>query len=344
MTDIWYCTREEVKSALDIKESARNTAQIDYAISSGARAIEDFLHRKFYPLVATRYFDFPSLFQLSSYRLWLDEQELISLTSITAGGTAISTSNCLLEPINSGPPYNRVEINLGTSSAFGVGSTQQRNLALTGVWGYNLDEDSAGSLGEALDGSETAIDVLDSSILGVGSIFRVDSERMVVTNKSWLDSTQNLQTPLTALANNETVAVTDGTKFYAGEVILLDSERMFIVDVAGNNLSVKRAWDGTILATHTGSDIYAPRTLTVTRGALGTTAATHADAAPVYKHKPPALVKKLNIAEALVAYQEENAGYAKSTSNNTPVGGIGIEGTREQVYNTYGRKARMASV
>jgi len=37
---IWYATREQVKAALDAAETARNDAQVDRAIESGARSIE----------------------------------------------------------------------------------------------------------------------------------------------------------------------------------------------------------------------------------------------------------------------------------------------------------------
>ena len=47
---------------------------------------------------------------------------------------------------------------------------------------------------------------------------------------------------------------------------------MLITDIAGNNLIVKRQKSGSTLAAHTGSTIYAPRQVTITRGDLGTTA------------------------------------------------------------------------
>ena len=90
-----------------------------------------------------------------------------------------------------------------------------------------------------------------------------------------LDSTYNVQSDMTAQQNNVTISAS-GSGFNVGEVILVDSERMLIVDIAGNYLTVKRAWDGSVLAIHsTGADIYTLRLLTVTRGALGTTAGTH---------------------------------------------------------------------
>jgi hypothetical protein len=334
MSDVWYCTREDVKSALDNQSTARNDAVVDRAISSAARAIEGLTHRKFYPLTATRFFSDP-IRSGNSWRLWLDDNELISVSSLSSGGITISSSDYFIEPSSSGPPYTSIELDLAASSSFGGGNTWQRDVSVSGVFGYANDEVTAGTLSEALDNSETQIDTSNSNLLGVGSIFRVDDERFIVTDKQWLDTTQNLQTPLTAANSNVTVAVSTGSAFNIGEVILLDSERMLIVDVAGNNLTVKRAWDGSVLATHTGSDIYAPRTFVVERGALGTTAATHSTSTAVNRHLVPGLVRQLAIAEAI---------YNMQLFKDLDSGEKTLESLRKQVYNLYGRKARMATV
>jgi hypothetical protein len=124
----------------------------------------------------------------------------------------------------------------------------------------------------------------------------------------------------------------------------LDSERMLIVDIAGNNLTVKRAWDGTVLAAHTGSSIYAPRTLTVTRGALGTTAAIHTTAAAITCHVVPGLVRELCIAEATNLLLQGASGYARTIGAGDYTkesSGTGLANLRDQVYAAYGRKSRI---
>jgi hypothetical protein len=344
---VWYCTREDVKSALDFKETARNDGQVDRAIEAGSRAVEGLLHRKFYPQVATRYFDWPNQQYARPWRLWLDADELISVTSLVVGGTTIAASDYFLEPANSGPPFTHVEIKLGSSAAFSSGSTHQRAIAIAGVFGESADEEPAGALAEALDGSETGVDVTDSASIGVGSIIKVDSERMLVTEKSMLDTGQNLGTPLIASAANTTVAVSNGAAFTIGEVLLLDSERMLVVDIAGNNLTVKRAWDGAVLATHAASDIYAPRTLTVTRGALGTTAASHLTATSSTRHVVPGLVRELATAEAINFLLQRSAGYARvvgAGENQRESSGRGLRDVRADACARYGRRARSRAV
>jgi len=344
---IWLCTREDVASATDIKDSARNSAQIDRAIESASRSVEGLLHRKFHPQVATRYKDWPNYQRSRPWRLWLDQDELISVISLVAGGISIAASDYFLEPANSGPPFTRIEINLAGSAAFSSGQTHQRAIAITGVFGHSADEEPAGALAEALDAVETAVDVTDSAAVGVGSIVKVDSERMLVTEKSMLDTGQNCSALTASVADVSITGVSAGT-IVSGETVLVDSERMLVVDVAGTTLTVRRAWDGSVLAAHSGgADIYAPRTLTVVRGALGTTAATHSLAAAVTRHVVPGLVRELCTAEALNTLQQERSGYARVVGEGETaieVRGQGLSQIRSDALAAYGRRARSRAV
>lgn len=346
MDVVSYCSREDVKASLDVKESARANAQIDRLIKASSRAIEGLTHRFFYPWTGTKYFDWPNDQYAKTGRLWLNQHELVSASSVTTSGTVISSADYFLEPVNSGPPYSHLDLDLGSSASFDSGDTAQRSIAITGVF-YQLDETTAGALAEALDSSETAIDVTDSAAIGVGHIIRVDTERMIVRGKSMLTTAQTLQTPVTASNADVIMAVTTGSAYNVDEIILLDSERMLIVDIAGNNLIVKRAWDGSVLASHTGSTIYALRTLNVIRGALGTTAASHDTASVINKHLPPPLVEQLAIAETLTALQQEGSAYARvvgSGDNQREASGKGLADLRDQVYTRYGRKVRMRAI
>ncbi|MEU6397874.1 hypothetical protein ABZ867_12940 [Streptomyces cinnamoneus] len=349
---IWYATREDVMRAVDSKETARNAGQIDRSLEAASRSIEGLCHRIFYPHVATKSFDWPNSQHAAPWRLWLDANELISVSAVSSGGTTISTADVLLEPNEYGPPYNRLELNLSTNASFGGGDTHQRDITITGLYGYRNDETPVGISAEALDASETGLDVdgPTSATVGVGSLLRIDDERMTVTGRSMLDTGQNLGADLDAKASTVTVTVASAAGFAVDETILIDAERMLIVDIAANNLIVKRGWNGSVLAAHTtGADIYAPRTLTVTRAALGTTAAAHNTASAVYRWDPPSLIQTLAVAEVLNLLGLEQAGYAVALK----AGEAGSERTRDvrgiaalrtQVYNSYGRMARLRGV
>jgi hypothetical protein len=349
--NVWTCTREDIKSALDVQETAYANTRIDRAIGAGSRSVEGQMQRLFYPVTGTRKFDWPQLPTSGAYpwRVWLDQNELITLTTLTSGGTVIPAAGYLLEPVNDGPPYTHIDINLGSASSFSAGPTWQQSLVATGVFGYRADTTPGGTLAAIVSSaSATTITLSDSASVGVGSILLVDSERMLVTSKSMVTTALTLQTDMAASAAGNIVATTNGASFVVGEVLLLDAERMLIQDIAGNNLIVKRAWDGSTLAAHTGAVvIYAARTATVTRGALGTTAATHANGAPIAVHQVPDLIRTLTIAEALCDLLGEEAGWARmvgSGDNARPAPGGGIRDLRAQAASRYARQARQRAV
>lgn len=344
---IWYCTREDVASAADIKASANQDAAIDSAIESASRAVEGKLHRRFYPELTTRYFDWPNMASgyNGSFRLWLDENEVISVSSMTSGGVAVSPSNFFLEPANDGPPFDRIELNRSIAS-WRSGYTNQRSIAVTGLFGFDDVNKTAGTCTEALDASETQVDYSGSPLIGVGSVIRIDAERMVVVAKDWASTGQTVST-LQEESDDATFTVSSGAAFFTGETILIDGERMLITDIAGNSLTVQRAVDGSGLVSHTAGTIYARRSLTVERGALGTTPATHVTSAPITVLSFPGLVRELCIAYALNNLSQRSSSYARvvgSGDNQRESAGRGVRSIEQDAYQAYGRKARMRSV
>jgi hypothetical protein len=346
---VWYATREEIKAELDVKETSRSNARIDRALEDASRRVDGLLHRTFAPVAATRYFDWPNFQYAYPWRIWLDQWQLAAVPStVTSGGVEIPLSACNFEPVNSGPPYTYLELRRDLPYSFGVGSTPQRDVAITGLWGYTNTEATAGALVEALDATETGIDVdgPTSAAVGVGSIIRIDSERMIVTDRQQLATGQTLGTGgLTNQNNATTVTVPSGPAFAAGESILIDAERMLVEDIAGNNLIVRRAWDGSTIAAHTaGATIYAPRTLVVTRGALGTTPDVHSNTATVYRWVAPGGIRQLCLAETVTDLLQGRSGYAAiagTGDNQREVSGKGLGDLRDSAVQAYGRKSRI---
>lgn len=265
---------------------------------------------------------------------------------VKTGTDVITASNIFWGNPRYNPPFTYFELNRSSSEAFGHGSTPQRDVTITGVFGYDVKTKAGGTLAAAVsDTTSTSITVSDGSLIGIGDQLLVDTERLLVTARANVTSTQTQQGTGVGTADDSdvTLAVTDGTKFHVNEVVTLDSERMLIVDVTGNNLTVIRAWDGSVLATHSGATVYVSRLLTVVRGAQGTTAATHLNGATVYVHQVPSLVKQLTVAEAVVTLTQEAAAYAGSqgsggaTQRNV---GAGLPALREQAQAVYGRVVR----
>lgn len=330
-----YVSREALMAATDITPSLAVSSQLDRILQATARGIDDHFHRHFYVLTEARTFDRYQQNRQHRYGLgsgFLLNKDLLSYTTVVVDDTTI-TSGIEVAP-QEGPRYDWI-------------NQQGDVVTITGDWGYNTDTTSpAGALAEDLDGTETGVDVTDSSKIGTLEAIIVNSERMVVTARSLLDTTADLAADLTAVASDVTVTVDDGSLVNAGETITIESENMFVLSIAGNDLTVIRATEGTVLAAHTGTlDVYAPRTLTVERGALGSTAATHSSADAVVKYQAPPVIRELQMAEALTQFEQEKAGFGRTVGSGEgarEAAGKGIEDIRRRASKY--RKVRLASI
>lgn len=351
MAEIFYATREDVRHAVDAAGTTRDNAEIDRALAASTHKVNGALKRDFAPWTGVKYFDWPS-YDTSVFRIYVDsDQELVSLSALTSGGQSISIAQVNLEPSQQGPPYDTIEVNRDTIGSFTQGLTFQRSVSATGVWGFDLNERSAGAVVGAINASATQLTLPNAVDVGVGSLLRLDNERMVVTDKT---SMATGQVALTALADEESdrlLVVADGTAFRVGETITMDAERCWIDDILGNTLVLKRAMEGSLLSTHAGSLIYSARLATVARGQLGTTAASHSASAPINLHVFPALIRQYAIAETLIELQMQVSSYARTRPAAGGIGGRGIPiselgpvDLRDQARSAFGRFGRARAI
>lgn len=350
MGAVWYATREALKSSLDVAETARNDVLIDRALGAASEIVEGYLHRRFYPWTGTRVFDWPQpQNRLPSWRLDLGIDEVASVSAISSGGTALDSGSWNLEPANSGPPYRSIELKRNLSASLGGGPTSQQDIAVTGVFiGCPVTEVQAGEVGTGISGSDATLTLDRGTAVGVGSILRIGTERLIVSGRSWTDSLVDTAGSLTALKNATGLVVTDATSFVPGEVIYVDAEQMLVQDVVGSALIVRRAWNGTTLAAHnTAASVYVSRSFTVSRAALGTSSASHLADAPVFLFVPPSLISALSLAEAVMYLQNEGSGWARvvgSGDNTRESAGRALKDLREQAWTAYARKVRGGAV
>lgn len=346
-TGAYYASVQEMQATLDFNESAYNTFQIKSALAQATDLTDAYLHRTFFPFIETRKKDWYPEGPATPWRLWLDGSEVISISSFSSGGVVIPPANYMLEPNASGPPYDRIEVNIGTNSVLQSGSTWQQAVSITGTWGYTDRVDAAGTLAASIvSASATTMTVSDSSRVGVGNLCLVDSEYVVVTDRALTTSSQTLQSALTALNSNNTVAVTTGSAFNAGETITLDSEQMLILAISGNNLLVRRAYNGSVLAIHSGSTIFVPRLYTISRGQCGSVAATHSNGATVSVQWIPPAAKALCVANAGWLYQSNASAWQTATGDN-PRGQFSLKhlaDLRTQAESLVGRSGRTRHV
>ena len=336
----WYATREAVKAAGGIVGAKVDTL-IDGYIESATASVEELLGLRFIPQTTTRYYPWPQRAG-NSLILYLKKKDLLALTTLQAkaqDSSPTTITDYFLEPINDSP-YDRIEIDKSSSAAFEAGDTSQRSISVLGRWGHSEDTKAAGALAEADDGSETALNVTDSSLIDTGDTILIGTEAQFVSGRTQLTTGTTLNDTLTADLNDVTVTLADGTAVIQGEVILIESEKMLVVAISGDDLAVERGYGGSVLAAHsTGKTVYAPRTLTVVRGVNGTTAATHDSADPITKYAPPADVVTYVMALAVHSLKQGESGWTGQIGG--PEGGVqirtfGIDKLREDLIENYG--------
>lgn len=341
-----YCTREDVMLALDFHPTARTITLVDRAIQSAANSIYGACHRRFWPEDATRYFDWPNYQYAYPWRIWFEQYDLVAATSVTSGGVAIPLGQIFFEPADKQPdePFTYMELDRSTTASFGQGPTPQRDVAITGAWGYTALAAPAGQLAAAVpDATSAAVTVSDGSQMGVGDLIAIGTERMLVCDRAMASTGVAFTGPATANASDNLIGVPDVSQFGYGETLLLDAERMYVTDKTATALVVKRAWDGTVLAAHTTGTIYASRLLTVARGATGTTAAAHTSGTAVARHVCPPLISEWSLALAENAVLQATSGYARTIGEGATArmaGGGGLADIAARAVARYGRKAR----
>jgi len=70
------------------------------------------------------------------------------------------------------------------------------------------------------------------------------------------DSGADINEGATFSASDTLLTVTDGTRFAAGQTVLIDTEQLYITAISGNDLTLSRGVNGTAAATHVnGADI-----------------------------------------------------------------------------------------
>jgi hypothetical protein len=340
LDEVCLTTRERVQASLDHADSARNNRRIDDCVRSASRDVAGRLHRRFWPQTAVRY---PDPRWVSGETLWLNhaDYEILTITSLVVDGTTlVENVDYFLDCQSESGAYTAIQL-IRTSSA--AWSTLQRSIVITGTFGGSNGSDAAGSLVGTINASVTTMTVSDSSLVGVGDLLLAESERVIVTEKELIDSTATVTGSVAASNTVTTIPVSNGALIHQGELILVGAERMFVESISGNNLTVKRQSNGSILAAHVNTDVvYVPRLCTIRRASVGTTAASHTNVT-LTRNAPPSLTQELALALAINALEQGGAGYARtvgSGDNERIPTGRGIKEIFDDAYAAYGRKGR----
>jgi hypothetical protein len=347
-----YVTRESVQRAMDLSGTILSQDRVDRAIEAASDKADGDLHRVFFNSVYTAKYDWPNYQRAYPWRIWFDASELADVTVnppvVTTGGNVIPDSAVKFGPWNYAPPYTYMELDRSKNYSFGLGSTPQQDVQVQGTYGYWIKTEPAGALTASLSLNATTTTVSNSQVAGTGDVLQIGSgpvpEYCLVRDKQMVDTTVSYAGLTQNKASDNAVTVTDGTKFFAGELLQADTEQVIILSVTGNVLTVKRGFNGTVLAAHSGGTLYAQRQLTITRGDFGSTAASYISGQALNVTLIPSAVRDACAASALMQVQQETAGYAATAGS----GGTSMRVTMDAVSaawdkacTKFGRKLRV---
>lgn len=180
-----YANLSDIRSALVYSSSdvADNTRLLE-VLEEASRYIDEHCHRHFYVISETRYFT-----ARDEDELIVDD--LLSVTSLKTDDDGDRTyentwaaTDYDLEPYNKWPKW-LLRVTPDGDYSF---STERKGVEVAGLWGYGDGaratpyDDAQTDTAEALDATETAVDVGDGTKFAVGQTILVESEQMYITS------------------------------------------------------------------------------------------------------------------------------------------------------------------
>jgi len=179
-----YATLSELKGVLGVSSTTDDTV-MRKMLEASTKAIDTYTNRFFYITIETKYYD-------GAKTLWIDD--LLSVTTLKTDedGDAtyeneLETTDYILYPLNL-YPKTRIEINPnGDYSSFASGV--RKGVEIAGIWGFGFGTTSdtyiaETTLAEALDATETDVDVASATNLSAGHTILVGTEQMYILSIS----------------------------------------------------------------------------------------------------------------------------------------------------------------
>lgn len=170
-----YCTPTEVKSYLGIAGTSDDALLLSLC-ERISRIADQLTDTWFYEKTQTRYYDWTDF-----YFLELDAP-LLSVTTLTNDGTAVSSDDYRLVPRNS-YPKNRIEVMRDGGTILSYSTTKQDATSIAGLWGFHSDYDNAWksttTLASAIaTASATSCTVTAATNLHAGQTWKIGTEQV----------------------------------------------------------------------------------------------------------------------------------------------------------------------
>jgi len=173
----------KLSAGISLTDTDYDTMLADTLIPGVSRQVDDFCHRHFYELVATRKYDFQDSTRL---RLWHD---LLAITTLTNGDSSELTEDTHFfgYPFT-GPPYRWLDIKTDGGKMFQWSGTPQRAISIAGKWGYHQAYSKAWETGVSavadaagLNTTGTTVTVASADIFSARETIKINDEQMLIT-------------------------------------------------------------------------------------------------------------------------------------------------------------------
>lgn len=281
MSDRLYCSLAELLADLDQPGAADEAAWLRYI-----RAASDYIDKEigwFVPVTQTRAQDGNGRLELPL------DWPLLAITSLTDDGVTLTEGTDFLKyprtPKWQNGPCTRLVID---PDATGISAwTHERDaVQIAGRWGLYEETVPTGQTVTLDNASDGDLTVANGAAMSPGMVLLVESEQMLVESAGAATNATSLLNGAVTLTA-DTIVVDDGSEFFAGETLQVDTEDMKVLKKNGNTLYVARGINGTIKAAHNNdAQVKVYRTYNVKRGINGTSAAAHA-AKAASRYIPP---------------------------------------------------------
>ncbi|HWR66073.1 MAG TPA: hypothetical protein VN364_08135 [Bellilinea sp.] len=191
---------------------------------------------------------------------------------------------------------------------------------IDGQWGlYDDRQDMGITISQLIE--STALVVSDGSLLSPGMVLLVGSEQELIIAGNGGERSP-APTAAVSLLNgaidnaSEEITVDNGAEFFAGEVLQIGTEDLYVRKVGGNQLVCSRGWNSTTKGAHVNdAPIAVYRTYTVLRAVNGTTAVAHTNQA-LQRYLPPADVHWLALQIAALMRQKALTAFGGRAGNS----------------------------
>ncbi len=210
-----YVSYADVKTARGITAATDDTLLRGYC-RAASLAWDRHTKRRFWPLVETRYYDYPGPWTL---RLDADLLEVTTLTN-GDGETLTESTHFYLYPLSE-YPKSRIDIRRDVGEVFQYSSTVQRQITVAGIWGFHDDwgnawadsGDAVGNVG-GITAAGTSITVTDADgadAWGLTPRFKADTLIRIDDEYLWVTATDTSTNALTVVrgVNGSTAATHD---------------------------------------------------------------------------------------------------------------------------------------